>query len=227
MNQPYFCKTVFINYQEGSKNRLNNFAGGGLVKRLIMRRENVTLVMLIAVLSIAAVFLPRIEAAEIEGIQFDNRYQIGDTSLELKGGGLLRVMVFAKIYVAALYLPEDVPSELALSDVPKRLEVEYLRSIPAKDFGLATNKKVSENVDKQTYQQLQPRLTYHNSLYQDVKPGDRYALTYSPGKGTELTLNGEPKGTVEGADFAAALFSIWLGSNPISDSLKQDLLDIQ
>ena len=170
--------------------------------------------------------LPQAEAAEIEGINFDDRYTVADTSLRLRGTGLLRVMVFAKIYVAALYLPEDYPSKQALSDVPKRLEVEYLRSIAGKDFGLATNKKISENVDSQTLKRLQPRLDYHNSLYQDVQAGDRYALTYIPGKGTELTLNGEPKGTIEGADFAAALFSIWLGPQPISESLKKDLLDL-
>ena len=170
--------------------------------------------------------LPRAEAAEIEGINFDGRYTTADTALELRGTGLLRVMVFAKIYVAAFYLPEDYPSKLALSDVPKRLEVQYLRSIAGKDFGPATNQKVSENVDPQTFERLQPRLEYHNSLYQDVQPGDRYALTYIPGKGTELTLNGVPKGTIEGADFAAALFSIWLGPKPISESLKKDLLDL-
>lgn len=168
----------------------------------------------------------RVEAAEIEGIHFDDRYRTADTSLKLRGTGLLRVMVFAKIYVAALYLPEDHPSKLALSDVPKRLEVQYLRSVAGKDFGTATNKKVSENVDPQTFARLQPRLAYHNSLYQDVQAGDRYALTYIPGRGTELTLNGEPKGTIEGADFAAALFSIWLGPNPISESFKKELLDL-
>jgi hypothetical protein len=51
-------------------------------------------------------------------------------------------------------------------------------------------------------------------------------LTYIPGKGTELALNGESKGVVEGDDFAAALFSIWLGSKPISESLKKELLDL-
>jgi hypothetical protein len=170
--------------------------------------------------------LPSVEAAEIEGIHFDDRFAIADTSLKLRGAGLLRVMVFAKIYVAALYLPDDHPSKLALSDVPKRLEVEYLRSIAGDDFGPATLKKISENVDPQTYERLLPRIEYHNSLYQDVQPGDRYALTYIPGKGTELTLNGETKGTVEGADFAAALFSIWLGPKPISESLKKELLDL-
>ena len=169
---------------------------------------------------------PQTEAAEVEGIQFDDRYTVEDTSLELRGSGLLRVMVFAKVYVAALYLPPDHPSKMALEDVPKRLEVEYLRSIAGEDFGPATNKKLSENVDPQTYERLQSRLTYHNSMYQDVQPGDRYALTYTPGKGTELTLNGVPKGTVEGADFAAALFSIWLGPKPISESLKKNLLDL-
>ncbi len=170
--------------------------------------------------------LPRIEAAEIEGINFEDQFSIEDTALKLRGTGLLRVMAFIKVYVGALYLPEDCPSELALSDVPKRLEVEYFRSIAADDFGPATNKKIIENVGPQTYERLRSRIEYHNSLYQDVQPGDRYSLTYRPGKGTELALNGEPKGVVEGADFAAALFSIWLGPKPISESLKKGLLDL-
>lgn len=181
-----------------------------------------TIVALIAILFIP----PQIEAAEIEGVNFDDRYTTAGTSLALRGTGLLRVMVFAKVYVGALYLPEDCPTKLALSDVPKRLEVEYFRSIAGDDFGSATHKKISENVDAQTYERLRSRIEYHNSMYQDVQPGDRYSLTYIPGKGTELALNGESKGVVEGDDFAAALFSIWLGSKPISESMKKELLDL-
>jgi hypothetical protein len=59
-----------------------------------------------------------------------------------------------------------------------------------------------------------------------VQPGNRYSLTYIPGKGTELALNGVPQGVIEGADFAAAVFSMWLGPKPISESLKKDLLDL-
>ena len=101
-----------------------------------------------------------------------------------------------------------------------------MRSIEGSDFGRVTNKKISENVDPQTYERLRPRIEYHNSLYQDVRPGDRYSLTYIPGKGTELALNGVPQGVIEGADFAAAVFSIWLGPKPINASLKKDLLDL-
>ena len=176
---------------------------------------------------IAMLFVPpQIEAAEIEGVVFDDRYTTAETSLKLRGTGLLRAMVFAKVYVGALYLPEECLSKLALSDVPKRLVVEYFRSIAGEDIGAATNKKISENVDPQTFERLRPQIEYHNSLYQDVNAGDRYALTYIPGRGTELTLNGEPRGIVEGADFAAALFSIWLGSKPISESMKKELLNL-
>jgi hypothetical protein len=181
-----------------------------------------TIIALIAMI----LTLPPSEAAEVNGINFDDQYAVGDKVLKIRGGGLLRVMVFAKVYVSALYLPEDCASKLALSDVPKRLEVEYMRSIAGNDFGRVTNKKISENVDPQTYERLRPRIEYHNSLYQDVKPGDRYSLTYIPGKGTELALNGEPQGVIEGADFAAAVFSMWLGPKPISESLKKDLLDL-
>jgi len=185
-------------------------------------RYGYTIIALIAMI----LTLPLSQAAEVNGINFDDQYAAGDTVLEIRGAGLLRVMAFAKVYVSALYLPEDCASKMVLSDVPKRLEVEYMRSIEGSDFGRVTNKKISENVDPQTYERLRPRIEYHNSLYQDVRPGDRYSLTYIPGKGTELALNGEPQGVIEGADFAAAVFSIWLGPKPINESLKKDLLDL-
>ena len=170
--------------------------------------------------------LPSSEAAEVNGINFDDQYVIEGKVLKIRGVGLLRVMAFVKVYAGAFYLPEDASSKMVLSDVPKRLEVEYFRSIAGDEFGLVTHKKISENVDPQTYERLRPQIEYHNSMYQDVQPGDRYSLTYIPGKGTELALNGESKGIVEGADFAAAVFSIWLGPKPISESLKKDLLDL-
>jgi hypothetical protein len=41
-----------------------------------------------------------------------------------------------------------------------------------------------------------------------------------------LALNGEPKGTIEGAEFAAAVFSIWLGPDPASESFKKQILGL-
>ncbi len=159
-----------------------------------------------------------------DDIRFEPRRTDQNVRLELRGTGLLRYMAFVKVYAGALYLPADVPSEQALSDVPKRLEVEYLRAFKGPDVGRATWAAIRKNVGDRLFEQLRPQIELHNSLYVDVAPGDRYALTYVPGKGTSLELNGRTLGTIEGAHFAAALFAIWLGPAPINTAFKAELL---
>jgi hypothetical protein len=47
---------------------------------------------------------------------------------------------------------------------------------------------------------------------------------FIPGTGTRVTINGEEKGVIEGADFYAALLDIWLGDEPADDDLKDAML---
>jgi hypothetical protein len=171
---------------------------------------------------------PRVPAAPgkatVEGVAFNREVRVDDATLALRGYGLLRYMIFIKAYVAAFYLPESVRSEDALTDVPKHLEIEYFHPIAAQDFGKATSASISQNTSLVTYQGLKPRVDELNALYRDIAPGDRYALTYLPGRGTTLSWNGQPLGTVAGREFAAALFGIWLGPNPLDSNLKNLLL---
>jgi len=166
-------------------------------------------------------------AATIEGITFADRYQAGTTTLALNNVGLLRYRVIFKGYVAALYLGEGTRPEDVLTDVPKRLELEYFWSIAGADFGKAAEKILADNFPDAQVASFRSRLDRLSALYENIKPGDRYALTYIPGIGTELALNGKPKGTIEGADFAAAYFAIWLGAKPLDASLKTQLLTPQ
>jgi len=165
------------------------------------------------------------QAAEVEGIKFSKSYVADGKNLRLIGAGLLRYWGF-KAYTGALYLEEGTPVDEVMSDRAKRIELEYYRAIKGEDFGPATDKFIAKNVDAVTYERLRPRIELHNSLYEDVQPGDRYSLTYVPGRGTELALNGEPKGIIEGAEFAAAVFSIWLGPKPINNSFKAQILGL-
>ncbi len=163
-------------------------------------------------------------AKEIEGVRFADRLQAGDVALRLNDVGLMRYRYVIKAYVAALYLGEKTPPANVLADAPKRLEIEYFYAIKATGFANATTEGIAANVPAETLATLRPRIDRLNTLYRDVKPGDRYALTYVPGVGTELALNGTALGTVEGADFAAAVFAIWLGPKAIDASLKAQLL---
>lgn len=163
-------------------------------------------------------------AKEVEGVRFAGEHQAGDQRLVLHNVGLLRYKILIKAYVAALYLGEGVAPEAVLTDVPKRLEAEYFWRIDGEDFGPVTRIGMARNVDAATLAGLRPRLDRFAALFQDVTPGDRYALTYLPGVGTEVSFNGVAKGTIEGADFAAALFAIWLGPQPLDGDLKAALL---
>jgi hypothetical protein len=140
------------------------------------------------------VSVPHIEAVTIENVTFADSYHTGRTTLVLHGAGVLRRFVW-KGYAAALYLEEGAAPETVLSDTPKRLELEYFRSIKGPDFGEAADEVLAN-----------------------------YALTYVPRRGTELSYNGKPLVLIEGADFASAYFAIWLGRNPIDKDLKKQLI---
>lgn len=163
-------------------------------------------------------------ALTVQGVTFAESVRAGDTVLMLHNAALLRYLKVIKAYVAAIYLPEGVSPDNALGDVPKRLEISYLVSIKGPDFGKGAEPVLRRNQTPEELARLRGRIDHLNAIYRDVKPGDRYALTYLPGRGTELTLNGVPLTVIEGADFAEAYFGIWLGREPIDGGLKRGLL---
>lgn len=178
---------------------------------------------LITAFLLASLALP-VHAITIEGVEFADSYERDGVTLRVRCVGLLRYMIVIKGYVAALYLDPTAAAEQALGDVAKRLELNYFYAIKGSDFGKAADKLLADNLDAARLVQLQPRIAQLHALYEDVRPGDRYALTYIPQQGTELALNGVRKGLIEGADFAAAYFSIWLGEHPLDVPLREQLL---
>ena len=188
------------------------------MNRLHRKIIAVTMMMALTALSPAAY------ASDGSAVRFDKQVNVGGQQLEMKGTGILRYMRFIKVYAGALYALAETAPDGIMADTPKRLEVEYFLALNGEDFGPATYKGLANNISAVEIERLRTRIDYHNSLYADVKPGDRYSLTYVPGVGTELALNGEPRGTIPGADFAAAIFSLWLGDQPIDKRFKRSLL---
>jgi len=179
---------------------------------------------LLAALVAAGAPLDTSFAYEVGGVRFSERVPAGDSDLVLTGAGILRYKVVFRGYAAALYLPPGTPEAAALSGVAKRLEFEYFWSIPGPEFGKAAEPILRRNAGERAVASLRERIDRLNHHYRDIKPGDRYALTFVPGRGTELSLNGTPLVTIEGDDFAAAYFAIWLGPDPIDRDLKKHLL---
>lgn len=143
---------------------------------------------------------------------------------ELVGKGTFRWKRIVLAYDACLHGPSGTQSTNLLEGGPLRLEIHYRREFSAEDIVSGGNALLRRNISPELYQKLESRLEKLNRAYLSVKPGDRYTLTFTPEKGTTLRLNGRPLVTVEGADFAAAYFRIWLGADPISPALRDQLL---
>lgn len=144
--------------------------------------------------------------------------------LQLRGAALYRWKWVVKVYAAAFYLPPGAGRFDPAEDLPRRLEFSYLVGISGPDFGAAADKLLAQGLSAEALAPLRERLDRLSAAYVDVKPGDRYALSYLPGAGTELTLNGRRLALIEGADFARVYFSIWLGARPLDEPLRDRLL---
>lgn len=142
----------------------------------------------------------------------------------LVGATTFRWMSVIKVYDARLHLGAGEPSSKVFADIPVRLQLTYHRGFTAAEIIKGGDTLLARNVKAETLVSLRERLELINRAYRDVREGDSYTLTYVPGKGTTLRLNGSPLVSIPGHDFAAAYFRIWLGDDPISKSMRDTLL---
>lgn len=165
-----------------------------------------------------------VQAAEIKGVNFPERLRLGTTQLKLTGVAVLKWALLFDVYAGAFYLPEGTAGRTWSKDVPKRLELSYFQKFSAEDFTSTSDKLLRDKLPAAEYQALAEQLSRFYRLFRDIKPGDRYSLTYRPGNGTELRLNHQLLGGVPGAEFALAYFGLWLGSRPINEAFRDRLL---
>ncbi len=163
-------------------------------------------------------------AGEVAGVKMPDSATIEGKTLHLNGMGLRTKVVF-KVYVLGLYLetPSKDAAAIALSDQVKSIRMSYLREVAGPKISEAIAEGFERN-SKAEMPKLKARLDKLAAMIPDLVKGDEIVLTYVPGKGTIVTAKGTEKGTIEGKDFADALFSVWLGLNPVQEDLKKALL---
>jgi hypothetical protein len=178
-------------------------------------------------LMLAVLFINNHCYAEVEhcrgGECFPSTANFNDKTYPLVGTGLFRYWGF-KIYGVALYAdPENAAREKILDSVPKRFVLHYFREFSPKDFQESQRVILKSNTSADR-NDVELKLKEMDKLYKGVVAGDEYALTYIPGVGTELALNGTPLGVVAGEEFQRAYFGIWLSKNSIKESLTKQIL---
>jgi hypothetical protein len=172
---------------------------------------------------LAPVFIIVLLAALPLMASFPNTVTVQEVRLEKVGEATFKWMVF-KVYEGALYLERGADPRDPLADISKSLQLTYSRGLTAEQFVKSGDAFLRKNTTPDEWDALADRLARLNAAYRDVEKGDTYALSYTPDGGTTLALNGRPLVTIEGADFARAYFSIWLGDNPTKAKFKEALL---
>ncbi len=177
-----------------------------------------------------SVFATPVMAKQVEDIDIPDSYTFtnSDTKLVLNGAGV-REKFFLDIYIGALYLPAETPDASAiLSDTgPASILMHILYGeISKQKITDGWNDGLEDNLSDKQMQAIKPQLEKFNSLFLTLREGDKVRIDYVPGSGTEVRINNEWRGVVEGNDFYRSLLKIWIGSDPISKSLKQEMLGL-
>lgn len=159
-------------------------------------------------------------AREFKGVKMPDTTTVDGQELKLKGMGLRSKFVF-DVYVAGLYLAD--PSKDALSDQARQVKIVMLRELSKDQIADAIKEGFQKNAASDM-PKLKDRLDKLMGVLESAKKGDTLTLTYVPGKGTLVSGRGKDLTTIEGADFANALFSVWLGKSPVDEDLKKGML---
>jgi hypothetical protein len=169
-----------------------------------------------------------VTAMEIEGVDIPDTLSLpgSDKTLVLNGAGI-REKFFMDIYIGALYLESKTTEvKTILNDTgTASVLMHFLYSEVGKDkLTAGWTEGFEKNLSRTTLQAIEERITMFNNLFQTVHEGDVIRLDYLPDSGTQVRINGELRGTVEGNDFFRALLSIWLGEKPVTKALRKSML---
>jgi hypothetical protein len=183
-----------------------------------MRRRAAAIAAVLLLLPLAAA------ALEVAGVSFPPTIQAGGKTLTLNGAGV-RTRFFFKVYAIGLYLEHASSDARAIlaADQVRRAELHMLRTVSGSEMGDAIATAVNANAGGNAAQ-LKPRVDQLKGMFRSANEGEVIALTYIPGTGTVVSAQGADLGTIQGKDFADALFGAWIGTVPVDDSLKQALL---
>ncbi len=157
------------------------------------------------------------------------------TALEFKGSKLtlngagLREKFFLDLYVMGLYVKNKTKDakKIINADEPMVANLHIVSRLVTRDKMMSSIQEGFEKALGGKISAMQPKIDKFKSYFKkELKVGDLVSLRYAPGEGTAAYLNNQYLGTIKGLDFKKALFTIWLGEDPVDEDLKEGILGL-
>jgi hypothetical protein len=178
-------------------------------------------------IAVCVVLLASVAAArELKGVNMPEGVTVEGKALKLNGMGVRTKAIF-KVYVAGLYVetPSKNAVDLITKDEVHQVKMQLLRDL---DKGKLAGgfKEGLQGAAPEKVAAVKDRLEKFCAVIPDLKEGEALVITYVPGKGTTLEGPAGSLVTIEGKDFAQALFTVWLGKKPVDEDLKNGLVGL-
>ena len=191
----------------------------------VMKRKRVVSIGCIFILFVSLCFSNAF-ARKVKGVDFPETATIEGKACKLNGVGIRKKLII-NVYLGGLYLekPTKNATMVIASDQVKQVAMHFLyKEVRADQLVEAWNEGFEKNAGN-AVSSMKDRIARFNGYFNEpMKKGETMAMTYVPGKGTEVKIKGSVKGVIEGEDFMRALFSIWFGQYPPSNGLKEGML---
>ena len=153
-------------------------------------------------------------AATLAGVTLPDKAEVKGQSLVLNGIAL-RTKFFIKVYVAGLYVAQKEKSaaKILASDSPRRQVMHFLYSVSKTQMCDAWNDGLAANTPNAPAE-VKKEFAALCGWMEPIEKGKELVLTYVPGEGTQVEVNGKLKGTLNGKAAADAVLSTWIGPKP-------------
>lgn len=162
-------------------------------------------------------------ARRCESVNAPDTVDVGGTTLQLNGLGIREAtMLQVNVYVAALYVEQTSRDANAIlgSDTKKRIVLHFVREVERAKIEEAFREGFQHNAPGTPRAKIDRLIGWVT----DMREGQTMTFTYIPGTGTEFRVNNQVKGTIDGADFGRAVFSLFIGPRPPNPGLRSGLL---
>jgi hypothetical protein len=153
-------------------------------------------------------------AATVAGVNVADSVTVNNQKLVLNGAALRKKFV-VKVYVGALYLQGKQSNAAAIiaTDAPRRQVMHFLYDVDKAKMVEAWTDGLKDNTPNAS-PEVKTAFKTLSSWMEDMKEGQTIVLTYVPGIGTTVDVNGKSKGTLGGKAVADAILATWVGPKP-------------
>lgn len=153
-------------------------------------------------------------AGELAGVTLPDSATVGEQQLMLNGLGL-RKKLFIKVYVGGLYLPakEANAEKILESDAPRRMVMHFLYGVSASQMCDAWNEGLEANTPNPGAEVTAAFKTLCTYM-EEIPKGNELVVSYVPGTGSTVEVNGHNKGALPGKAASDAILRTWIGPDP-------------